>query len=108
MITATFNKYVDSLEILHTVKGHAGQAELGKDIVCSAASVLTQTLAQVIIDHKNKIKGKPFICLESGDTVIYCKCKNWQTFYELSQAVEFAEKGYELLAHNYPQFVELE
>ncbi len=107
MITASFNKYVDTREIHHIVKGHAGQADIGKDIICSAASILTQTLAQIVYDHKHKLVGKPIIKLESGYSLIHCICKDRQTFYDMVQAVEFAEKGYELLAHNHPQYVEL-
>lgn len=45
-----------------TVEGHAGYAETGKDIVCSAVSVLTQTLIAGIkglTDDRIRYEVKP-------------------------------------------------
>lgn len=43
---------LDYLEL--TIKGHAGYAPAGQDIVCSAISVLTQTLVNTL-DKTNKV-----------------------------------------------------
>lgn len=40
----TVNRYSDKI----TLRGHANYAEIGKDIVCSAVSVLVQTLVQSV------------------------------------------------------------
>ena len=40
----TVNRYSDRI----TLRGHANYAEIGKDIVCSAVSVLVQTLVQSV------------------------------------------------------------
>ena len=40
----TVNRYSDRI----TLRGHANYAEIGKDIVCSAVSVLVQTLIQSV------------------------------------------------------------
>lgn len=40
----TVDRYSDRI----TVKGHANYAEIGRDIVCSAVSVLVQTLIQSV------------------------------------------------------------
>lgn len=107
MITASFSKNVKLFEASLTVKGHAGQAEVGKDIICSAASILTYTLAQVVRSNEYRLKERPVIDLEEGDAVISCKCADKWTFTKVLRAFEFAEIGYSLLKHNYPQFVDL-
>lgn len=89
------------------VKGHAGQAEIGKDIVCASASILAYTVAQVVsnIESKGGLKKTPTIKLLKGDTVITCHPKE-EYMDELAHTYYVAEVGYSLLAHNYPQYVD--
>lgn len=91
------------------VKGHAGQAEIGQDIVCASASILAYTLAQVIksMEHHGDLIEPPTIALESGDTEISCRARDDYLFAEVLHAFFVIKTGYALLAHNYPQFVEL-
>lgn len=89
------------------VKGHAGQSEIGKDIVCASASILAYTVAQVVsnIESKGGLKKPPTIKLLKGNAVITCHPKE-DYMDELAHTYYVAEVGYSLLAHNYPQYVD--
>ena len=107
MITASFEKEEGKF-ISMSVVGHAGQAEVGRDIVCSAASILAYTVAQTLtqMNKQGWLKKKPHLNLKEGKSVITCVPK--AEFYEECLMVFFvAEMGYTLLAKNYPQYVAL-
>lgn len=88
--------------------GHAGQADIGHDIVCSACSILAYTVAQFVKEAEQGgfLKSAPTIKLEQGESVISCEPVE-DMLIDMQNIYLFAEKGYILLAHNYPQFVEL-
>ena len=94
-------------ELTLKLDGHAGQADIGKDIVCSACTILAYTVAQIVSDEEanDGLECPPVINLKIGNSVISCKPKEdsyqnlWHTYY-------VAGTGYKLLAHNYPQYVE--
>jgi uncharacterized protein YsxB (DUF464 family) len=90
------------------LEGHAGQADVGQDIVCASASILAYTVAQFVKDAfaMGSLKAPPEIKLENGDAVISCEPTD-VILYEMQDCYMFAEVGYTLLAHNYPQYVEL-
>lgn len=106
MIKVTLEK--DEMELTLRINGHAGQAKIGHDIVCSACSILAYTVAQLVknADSVGDLKDPPQIKLESGDTVISCTPTE-NTYRTILSIFMFAEVGYKLLAHNYPQYVEL-
>lgn len=107
MIKASFEKEEGQyLSLL--VEGHAGQAEKGQDIVCSAASILAYTLGQTItqMDKQGWLKKKPHINLKEGKGLITC-IPNEEYFNECLMAFFVVEMGYSLLANNYPQYVEV-
>lgn len=91
------------------VEGHAGQAEIGQDIVCASASILTYTVAQIVTDmaRKGLLDREPTIVLDSGDATVECICKDETAYGEALNGYYVAMVGYQLLAHNYPQFVGL-
>ena len=93
-----------------TLKGHAGQAEHGQDIVCASASILAYTVAQIVkaMEHHGDLEGKPNIDLNEGDATIMCRCRDPKDFGELVHTFFVAHVGYALLAHNYPEYVSLE
>ena len=99
------NKANGSLSL--KVKGHAGQAPEGHDIICASASILAYTVAQMVTDINSKggLKKPPTVKLEKGDAVVTCHPKD-ETTAELLHTYFVAQVGYNLLAHNYPQFVE--
>lgn len=91
------------------LKGHAGQAEIGKDIVCASATILAYTVAQVVryMEDNNELTRKPTIKLNKGDIEVTCRCKTDKGYAEALHTYFVAQVGYSLLAHNYPQYVAL-
>ena len=107
MLRVEFNAKNDAISF--AMKGHAGQAEIGHDIVCTTCSILAYTLANVIkVEGKDEdsFKSKPFVLLESGSAFIVCQPKE-EKYDEILHAFYVVAVGFTLLAHNYPQFVEL-
>ena len=102
MINVTFTTEGNKLSL--RLKGHAGYAEHGKDIVCASASILAYTLAS-IVESFGEVKSN--IDLTGGDTTIECECKDDETYRKAADAYHYTERGYALLAHNYPQYVRL-
>lgn len=108
MIQVRFEKSEDGKTLILAVKGHSGQAEMGHDIVCSAASILAYTVAQMVktMREEGKLKKNPHIRMESGDSTITCKPTK-QFFNEALHTYRVAQTGYELLAHTYPDYVRI-
>ena len=109
MIKVTFRGNDDEKSLCLTVQGHAGQADMGHDLICASASILAYTLAHVVItmEHHGDLEGDPIVALESGDAVISFRCKNNDIYAEAAHAFFVVQAGYSLLARNFPQFVEL-
>ena len=107
MIRAAFEKE-DYTYISLLVEGHAGQAEKGQDIVCSAASILAYTVGQALTQMYKQgwLKKKPHINLKEGKGLITCIPKR-EYFDECLMVFFVAEVGYSLLHSNYPQFVDV-
>ena len=105
MLNVTFTAKDDTITMV--LNGHAGQADIGHDIVCSAASILAYTVAHVVKTEakEGSLKSKPLIVLEKGSAIISCEPKP-EKYNELLHAFYVAEVGYTLLSHNYPQFVD--
>ena len=101
MIEVTFTESAEKLSL--RLKGHAGYAEIGKDIVCASASILAYSLATIVGDFGINSN----INLESGNTTIECECTDHPLMDVVRDAFNFANVGYSLLAHNYPQYVRL-
>jgi uncharacterized protein YsxB (DUF464 family) len=108
MIKVKYAYDKDKRECSLLVKGHAGQAEKGKDIICASASILAYTIAQVIkaMEHHGDLAETPILELNEGDATIVCRAKDDFLFSEMMQDFFVIRTGYMLLAHNYPQFVE--
>ena len=110
MIDVRFYADKKSGKISLEVKGHAGQAESGKDIVCSAASILAYTVAQMVkyayID--DQLKEIPKIELNEGDAIAIISCIPKKEFKNnIYHTYRVAQTGYHLLLHNYPEYVKL-
>lgn len=108
MIKASFAHQKDMGAIILKIEGHAGQSKKGHDIVCSAASILTYTIAQYLqyVQDRGGLKNKPHIILNDGDALIIAK-PTAEYEGEVLNAFFVAEVGYSLLAQNYPQYVEI-
>ena len=107
MITAIFDYNLETFEASLIVKGHASFAEIGTDIVCASASILTYTLAKMVIDmhERGRLEGFPVIRLEGGDACVACKCKDRATWVKMVNYYQFAMTGFTMLAETYPQNV---
>lgn len=91
-----------------TVKGHAYSGEAGHDLVCSAASVLTYTLAAnmsnfVRLEHARQ----QVMDLYSGNAeVSFVPQRQYRNAATLM--MDAICVGYELLARDYPDFISYE
>ena len=110
MIVARFSMDEEKRSITLKVKGHAGQAEKGKDIICASATILAYTVAQNLEGAKVRglLKYAPTIKLREGDSIISCRAKDDEAYTELLHTYLVVQAGYQVLAHNYPQFVAVE
>ena len=102
MIEVTFTYNDEDKIIEFTAKGHAKTAEHGRDLVCASASILAYTLADNLLSLC-ECKNEAVAQLDSGDTKLVIPIDKQ---YERGKIVASAiEKGYCLLARNYPQAV---
>ena len=107
MIKVSFIKNDDTKYLTMDIKGHAGQADIGKDIICASASILAYTVAQIVTTMKEegRLMRRPTIKLKAGNCTISCSAKTDEDYAELMHTFFVAQVGCSLLAHNYPQFV---
>lgn len=108
MIYVRFETSEDKKTIVLKLQGHAGQAELGKDIVCASATILAYTVAQVVADlhDRGKLKKKPTVTLKEGDIAVVCKPTK-DAYAQAMHTYAVAQVGYALLANTYPEYVKL-
>ena len=106
MINIKYTNTTDKITL--SVEGHANQAEYGKDIVCASASILTYTVAQIVQDIHSKggFKKSPTIKIMDGYAHISCHPRD-EYKDETIQAFNVVKVGFQLLAHNYSQYVSL-
>ena len=79
------------------VRGHAGSAEYGHDLICAAVSALVVTLAVNLQGFSRKK-----ILLESGKADLACPCTP-----EAEPVFDCIWKGFKLLAQMYPEYLSL-
>jgi uncharacterized protein YsxB (DUF464 family) len=89
-----------------TIEGHAGHDEKGKDIVCSAISILFYTLVKSICDCEEMLLEEPFIAYDDGNGRIKCTPK---PEYEgnIARTYWTILTGLNLIAENYKKNVKL-
>ena len=91
-----------------TVTGHAGADELGHDLVCASASILAYTLAANVANMAdNGQVREPVIKNNPGDTEISCNPRH-NLKASVTLVFDSVCVGFELLAHDYPDFVSYE
>lgn len=88
-----------------TVRGHAGTAPAGQDLVCAAVSTLTYTLAENVAQlHRLGKVAEPEIRLENGDAEISCTPSG--TYKNIVRAFfEAVCIGFALLEEKYPDVI---
>lgn len=90
-----------------SIKGHAGAAKEGQDIVCASASILAYTLGQYVSEcfERGYLEQEPIILLEKGRGRVTSVPK--KEYYDyIKRGYAFADMGLDLLSHNYPQYVQ--
>ena len=109
MITARFYQKPSNGSIHMTIKGHAGSAPKGEDIICSAATMLAYTVAQAVqfMYENDKLKKKPKVSFKDGESIVIATPTD-EAYAETLHTFWVAQCGAHVLAHNYPQFVKLE
>ena len=109
MITARFYCKPSQGSIHMTLKGHAGAAPKGEDLVCSAATMLAYTVAQAVqfLNEQGMLKKKPKIHITDGSTTIIATPTE-DGYAPVLHTFWVAQCGIHVLQHNYPQYVELE
>ena len=85
------------------IKGHAGQSEKGSDLVCSAVSILTHTIAENVRRLCKHHIG--YVSLEEGDSEVDIFFNSDNEYEQLGGKIEAIATGFELLAESYPQYV---
>ena len=76
-----------------TLKGHAGSAEYGKDLICAAVSALALTLAANVEGKENAE-----VSLQPGNSRISCHP-------DAAAIFDCVCKGFRLLAERFPEYV---
>lgn len=104
MIHAVYHREYHRL----TVTGHAGSAEPGHDLVCASASMLAYTLAANVANMAdNGQVRQPVIKTDAGDAEISCNPRH-NLKASVTLIFDSICVGFELLAHDYPDFVKYE
>ena len=109
MITARFYQKPGNGSIHMTLKGHAGAAPKGEDLICSAATMMAYTAAQAVqfMHESGKLKKKPKIRIRDGEATIIAT-PNEDAYAEALLIFWVAQCGIHVLCHNYPKHVKLE
>lgn len=110
MITIKISENLENKSVRLEVTGHAGYAEYDKDIVCSAVSILTYTVAQLVMEMSagGKLSKAPTVKICEGDSLVEAECiKSIHYTCEVRRIMHFAKAGYSLLQNSYPDYVKL-
>ena len=91
-----------------TVTGHAGSAEKGHDLVCASASMLAYTLAANVANMADCGQVRePIMKMYEGDTEISCNPRH-NLKASVTLVFDSICAGFDLLSHDYPNFVKYE
>jgi len=103
MTVATYNRRDTAL----TVKGHAGYANPGEDVVCAAASMLALTAIAVVQDNAATFYPVVSQSKKDGEMRIVCR-PNGGSITSCRRVLDTIFTGYEILAGQYPDHVKAE
>ena len=86
--------------------GHAGQADVGHDVVCAAATILCYTVAQTALDlyEQGKLRKRPRVDIGKGDATVTL-CPRQDAAGGAAVALRAGAAGFALLGHHYPEYV---
>lgn len=108
MVTVRFYQK-DNKSIHMTLKGHAGAAPKGEDLVCAAATMAAYTAAQAVqfMHEQGQLAKAPKIHITEGAATIIATPR--EEFYaEALHTFWVCQCGIHVLARNYPQHIRLE
>lgn len=90
------------------VKGHAGTAPIGQDLVCASATMLVYTVAQAMtfMHEQGYLKEKPHMKIREGKAAVHAIPKE-EYYAEVLHAFWTVQCGAHLLSMNYPEAVTL-
>ena len=108
MVYATFHHLKDRNAYVASVDGHAGFAEMGKDVVCAGASMFAMGLAQCVLQMhaEGKLEKKPTVTVHKGEVSVVGKPRP-EHEDELRHYFHMAQVGLRLLQESYPNHVSL-
>ena len=101
MIKVTYDPSSPVME----VAGHAGTAEYGRDLVCAAASILTQTLSEAVRNDAECFL--PTVYVTNGKARVACNAQLGHR-KRCREVFNTIFTGYELLAGLYPDVIRTE
>lgn len=89
------------------IKGHAGFAQKGEDIICAAASMIFYNLAQVLMEYnREKTMTKP-VEMKYGDVSVIRAYPKTGIEPWVDHDFYYALTGFRLLANQYPEHVDV-
>lgn len=90
------------------MKGHAGAAPKGEDLICASATMLAYTVAQAmkVMEENGRLTCKPRIKIRQGRAEVIATPKE-ESYREAVHTFWVAKCGMEVLRHNYPANVKL-
>ena len=108
MVKVHFLKDPDKYSIHMSVKGHAGTAPKGADLVCASATMLVYTVAQALtfMHEQGYLESKPHNKIREGKAVVSA-CPKDEYAAEVLHTFWVAQCGAHVLAKNYPEAVSL-
>ena len=91
-----------------TIDGHANSGEPGHDLVCAGVSLLAYTLAANVGNlEANDMIRNPIVQMKNGHAEIGCEAKREAGAF-VSRIFEAVCVGFEMLYHDYPQYISYE
>ena len=100
MITIQYARKRHSLRI----KGHAGFANIGQDIICASVSMVFYNLAQVLMDYDKDTMARP-VKMRFGDVSLIEATPKDAVRAWVDHDFYFAMRGFSMLAEQYPEYV---
>ena len=92
------------------LNGHAGSAPYGKDIVCAAISILSQSLVNALADLsvKYNMSGVNWSGSAEEGTLKVQALVCWANLSLVRGYFEVAVTGLRMIAEKYPEYIQLE
>ena len=108
MVKVHFWQDEEKKSIHMKVKGHAGVAPKGADLVCASASMLVYTVAQAMMFYYEQgyLEEKPKIKMREGKASVSVVPKE-EYYAEALHSFWVAQCGAHVLSKNYPDHVKL-